>query len=386
MKKLYHAFPRPPSGRPDALTASGTINGGLQVLSLILSHGLLCMPERFSLFSDPSSEREEKRALLSANCPQDEIYQSRACFSLLDLPELSQQIELRPSEVGPRKPTVIFSHADLFGQFAIGLDPLEARNIGVLPAVYYYRAKSAELRESLSSQIVYRLDEIRTVLKILSFIEARANLKDLTVPNYERLTEIGMVPKYEKDVFQRLTDLSTRDARMIFELFNTDRVAGWNLVDFLTMLLSLYQNADSTIDSEPLAFFHQREWRLIHHMREGLGWFSLGQNEYYADSNASRFRRSKVAIRSFLKTRMGTLDENKMRRFWVLAEVEGRPFRDLVREIVVPEECEHEARLLVARHTFLSEPIVSTLPRSWRLDLSTREAHHSADGANERKS
>lgn len=378
MKKLYHAFPRPPTQQSDAPRANDTFEAGIQVLSLILSHGLLCMPERFPLFSDPSSERQEKLALLSAGLPQDQIYQSRACFSLLDLPELSQQIELRPSEGGaPQGSPIIFSHADLFGPFAIGLDPLEAREMGLLPAVYYYRTNSTGPSESLSSQIVYRLDEIRTVLKVLSFIEARANLKKLSVPSYERLTEIGMVPKYEAPVVNRLDDLTSRDAKKIFDLFDTDRVASWSLVDFLNMLLSLYQNADSTIDSEPLAFFHQREWRLIHHMRKGMCWYSLGENEYYADSNAARFARSREEIRSLLGTRMGRLDESKMRRFWVLAEIGDRPFRDFIREIVVPEECEGTVRSLLAQHEFRQEPCVSTLPKNWRLDLSSRKDNRS---------
>ena len=78
-----------------------------------------------------------------------------------------------------------------------------------------------------------------------------------------------MVPKYEEAVVSRINSLTARDAKKVFELFDTDRVIGWSLVDFLNMLLSLYQNADSTIDSEPLAFFFiKEEWRLIHHMRE----------------------------------------------------------------------------------------------------------------------
>ena len=44
---------------------------------------------------------------------------------------------------------------------------------------------------------------------------------------------------------------------------------------------------------------------------------------------------NKKAIRAFLTTRMGKLDEHRMRRFWVLAEVDGQPFRDCISELVV---------------------------------------------------
>jgi len=76
--------------------------------------------------------------------------------------------------------------------------------------------------------------------------------------------------------------LSVAQRRELFELFNTDREPALSLVGFIDMMLSLFQETDSYFDHSPLAFYQQREWRLIHHMRESAIWYCLGDSQAFA--------------------------------------------------------------------------------------------------------
>lgn len=369
--KLFHAFPRPPH-RKDA---EGKIvrdpptpadqRRALEVLRLILTHGLLCTPESFRLYPNYETENEEKLKFLQAKTHHDEIVQSRACFTLLNTLELTERHETRKE-----------AHTDLFGEFAIGLDPLEARELGIAPTVYYYRndmGAGSRRTAGLGSQIVERLDEIRSVFSVLSYVEAQANagIDNVAFPSAEKLREMGIHIKFQKDIEATLARLTTQEAALIFRLFNTDRVPAWNLVDFIEIMLSLYQTTDSTIEDAPLAFFHQREWRLVHHMMPGLIWFGLSNQSVGRDRWAHEFRNDRREIRSYLGSGSHRSESELAWYFdhcWVLAGTETRLFRDFVRQIVVPEEFCQAASDLVKSIPFESAPPeITPLPARWRI-------------------
>ena len=369
--KLFHAFPRPPH-RKDA---EGKIvrdqptdddrYKGLEILRLILTHGLLCTPEKFKLYPNYETENEEKLKFLQAKTHHDEIVQSRACFTLLNTLELTERHETREE-----------AHTDLFGEFAIGLDPLEARALGIAPTVYYYRhdlGAGSRRTAGLGAQIVERLDEIRSVFSVLSYIEAQANagIDDVAFPSAQKLKEMGIRVKFQKDIEAALAGLTTREAALIFRLFNTDRVPAWNLVDFIEIMLSLYQTTDSTIEDAPLAFFHQREWRLVHHMMPGLIWFGLGNQSHRSDPWAQEFRNDRREIRRFISGASHKSESDLAWYFdygWVLAGTETRHFRDFVRQIVVPEKfCQATSDLIKSIPFESAPPEITPLPAPWRI-------------------
>lgn len=337
----------------------------LEVLRLILTHGLLCTPEKFKLYPNYATENEEKLKFLRAKTHHDEIVQSRACFTLLNTLELTEGHETREA-----------AHIDLFGEFAIGLDPLEARELGIAPTVYYYRhdmGAGSRRTAGLGSQIVERLDEIRSVFSVLSYIEAQANsgIDNVAFPSAEKLKEMGIHVKFQKDIEAALARLTAPEAALIFRLFNTDRVPAWNLVDFIEIMLSLYQTTDSTIEDAPLAFFHQREWRLVHHMMPGLIWFGLGSQSHRRDPWAQEFRNDRREIRKFISGASHKSESDLAWYFnhsWVLAGTETRQFRDFVRQVVVPEAFCQAARDLVESIPFASAPPeITPLPARWRI-------------------
>jgi hypothetical protein len=370
--KLFHAFPRP----PHHLDAAGRMvrdpptdddrRKGLEILRLILTHGLLCTPEKFKLYPNYNTENEEKLKFLRVGTHHDEVIQSRACFTLMDRLELTQNQSTREA-----------AHIDLFGEFAIGLDPIEARALGITPTVYYYRhdmGNSPNRTAGLAAQIVERLDEIRSVFSILSYIEgnAHAGEDETAYPSPENLKNMGIEVRHQKEIKAELEKLKTEDAASIFRLLNTDRVPAWNLVDFVEIMLSLYQTTDSTIEDAPLAFFHQKEWRLVHHMMTGLIWFGLANHPARRDPWAREFANDVQIIRNFIRKTSTHKTEDHLTWFlnhsWVLAGTEKLLFRDFVREIIVPEAFCKEARDIVESLPFASAPpIITPLPPRWRI-------------------
>jgi hypothetical protein len=407
--KLFHAFPRP----EHKTNSAGSVvrnpptdedrRRGLEILRLILTYGLLCTPERFMLYPNYGTDNEEKRKYLEQGKPHDEIIQSRACFTLVNSLDLSKEYEL--SQNGQIRYS---THTDLFGEFAIGLDPVEAREIGVMPTVYYYRhnvRRSFETIAGLGGQIVERLDEIRNVFSILSHIEAiphqGTEREELHPPPHE-LKRRGIKIRYESDIEAELAKIKAEEAALIFRLFDSDRIPAWNMVDFIHIMLSLYQTTDSTIEDAPLAFFQQREWRLVLHMMEGLKWFSLGSHPENRDLWANDFKSARKEIRKFVlkdylykkrsRSRCLTRKDKKyltwfFNNSWVLAGtyyrhfsdpekrgllyIKNQHFRNFVREIVVPENSYKEAKAIIDSLRFDSgqTPLITPLPSRWRIAI-----------------
>jgi hypothetical protein len=376
--KLFHAFPRP----PHRMDSAGRIvrdrpteddrQKGFEILRLILTHGLLCTPEKFKLYPNYNTENKEKQRCLQANKHHDEIIQSRACFTLVDTMELSKEYELSQDRY-----TQHTAHIDLFGEFAIGLDPIEARELGVMPTVYFYRHDISDpfmITAGLGSQIIERLDEIRCLFSVLSYIEAKANAEeedDTFFLSPEKLKSMGILVRYQNDIEALLAKLRQEDAAFVFRLFCTDRVPAWNLVDFVEIMLSLYQTTDSTIEDAPLAFFQQREWRLVHHMMEGLRWFALGNHPADRDPRANYFRSAKEEIKNFLHSVSSQKGKDLtwfLNHCWVLVGTEELHFRNFVREIVVPENFFKDAKSIVDSLPFdLAPPVITPLPPRWRI-------------------
>lgn len=377
--KLFHAFRRPRHRKDqdgklirDPVTEDDR-EKGFKILELILNYGLLCTPEKFGLYPNYHTENKQKKELLKAKKPHEEFVQSRACFTLADTRDLSQAYEL-----GFGKNKEYVTHTQLFGEFAIGLDPIEARELGILPTVYYYRHDLGHPRNPMAGlgwQIIERLDEARAVFSVLSYIESWDNKgpDDLSYPSRERLKEMGILIRYQPEIEQELKELKTREAELILRLFDTDRVPAWNLVDFIQILLSLYQCTDSTIQDAPLAFFQQREWRLVHHMTKHLRWFGLGRHKRYRNPREREFVKGINELKEFLGGLAGKKAAADTEWFlsycWVLAGTLNRDFRDYIHEIVVPETYVERAQDLVNTLTFASKrPQVIPLAPKWRIE------------------
>lgn len=376
--KLFHAFPRPShhgdrSGRAiRQVPIHEDRRRGFEILRLILNHGLLCTPEKFRFYPNYKTDNEAKQQFLLDNQPHNEIIQSRASFTLTQSLELTKEYELTQ-----KNGSYYTTHTDLFGEFAIGLDPIEARELGIMPTVYYYRhdiKNSFTQITGLGAQIVERLDEIRTLFSILSYVEAKAHPEDGEIfPSAEQLKNRGIEVRYENSIWKELTRITQEEAALVFRLFETDRVPAWNLVDFVEIMLSLYQTTDSTIEDAPLSFFQQREWRLAFHMMDGLKWFGLGNHPFHRDPWAKQFESAREQIKDFIleSSYRKEKDDDYLTWFfdncWVLSQVGKLHFRNFVREIIVPEIFYKDTINLVESLHFVDPPIVTPLATRWRI-------------------
>jgi hypothetical protein len=148
---------------------------------------------------------------------------------------------------------------------------------------------------------------------------------------------LGINLPFESEVTERVHRLHAKQRRKIFELFDIDREIALNLLSFTEMMLSLFQETDSSFDGQPFAFYQQREWRLIHHMREGMVWYSLGRHPQFRNPLARARQQQIERVRRSIE-RFSTLHSNDMyfRNCWLLESVDGFPIRDYITKVVVP--------------------------------------------------
>lgn len=303
----------------------------------LLDHGILLTPEQLSIPANPSSTRQNPPGPLK-------ITQRRACFTLLEFEELFAP---------PKSETKEVSHVGAFGEFAVGLDPVEARLLGVMPTFYYYHVRQntdlfgvdnlpahARGRDFTtfgpSSELLFRLAEIRSLLVSLAHIEALGAPETRAVYRIDRLLKRQFVHNSEPHVLKALSKLSPSIAKSIYSCIDTDRVPAWNLIEWLDILLNAFQVADSRDSISSLEYYQQREWRIIQLHSPFFDCYPLLPSGL--SYNWSRATRRKIAavyntIEEHAVTQGFRFDPGNI---FLLAGAAGRPFGSFIRELVLP--------------------------------------------------
>ncbi len=386
---LYHCFPGYLSASRRIPTRDATsleqlrCQIGYLTLKSILETGLLLTPERFSVRNsdhlhtknrfgfwdlmptNPYSNREARE--------QFQMTQVRACFTLATPSELKRKIAgLRYSSShyeGANIPP--WSHFDLFGDFAIGLDPIEARALGAIPTIYYYRdvvdsespLSSYGTSSTLSFELISRLLEARKLLVALAHIEALADSNCEDTRTIKQLREMGQNLDDEPDcVIKAASRLSENLAKQIYPLFDTNRVPIANIIEHIELLLSLFQVADSQ-RNRPLAYFQQKEWRIIQHNKQGLNCEPL-LGKQYSQGSSKKIQK----LRSYLseidrlleEPRFQTMFKNRENTdgFWLLMNCNRFNFRDFIKQIIVPDSALEPTKELISTFDFWNAPTI----------------------------
>lgn len=353
---LHHCFPRPKRRTSSTVDVENQDARACAVLTSILDAGLLCAPEYLNIHANRHTTNEDKIHLLRVGEPEIRFPQSRLCFTLCSEEELYQPVVrgIEPGEAGPvggdQTPR---SHADLFGPYAVCLDPIMARRIGIVPTFYFspndmfgsrFQTAGSQV-PGLNLQVIQSLKELRELLILLALIERSVPLPNGgKLPPLELLRARGLHAPFEKKLEQRISDLALDKRREVFELFDNDRSAALGLIDFVEMMLSLFQETDSTIDGRALAFYQEREWRLVFHHRKGMVWFPLIDQPHLPISPRGRTEQIN-AIRLLL----GYRDPDYLKHCWVLEAVDGQPIREIISKIIVPCRALPKVRTLMAR-------------------------------------
>ena len=300
------------------------------------------------MFADPNTLNTQKRELLARGEPEFTYSQSRLCFTLCSPVELFEP-KIRGVAPGPDGPTAApdakYSHADLFGPYAIGIDPLVSRQLGIVPTVYYSPTDRFGRRftgdpgsiAGLNIQMIQRLKELRELCILLAQIERDIDIDGPPLPGDAVLTALNLTLPFEQAIEARVRQLPLAERRRLFTLFNIDRDYALNLVSFIEMMFSLFQETDSSIDGSALAFYQQREWRLIHHMRDGTSWYCLGDQPAFRNPLAPA-RSSQIAhLRRLLNASAPSpRDDAYFKSCWLLEEVDGSPVRAFLKCVVAP--------------------------------------------------
>jgi hypothetical protein len=341
---------------------------GLRTLRAILKYGLVCTPERLRLYPNEQTENSRKLALLQAGEPDYLHPQSRFCMTLCEEAELFEP-KIRgfvPGKDGPRRfGNSATSHASLFGPWAIGFEIGASLRIGFAPTFYFSPRDvvgirflpSAQRPPGLGLQIINRLRELRELMIILAYIEQGICVDGEEFVNAGILSSLGLDLPFEPEVMAKIFSQPPERRRELLQLFSTDRESAVSLVGFIDMMLSLFQETDSTIDGEELAFYQQREWRLIHHMRLGASWYSLGEQPDIRNPLAKHRTTEIRYLRKSLEQGAGRKrSEGYFSSCWVLEQVDGRRLSDYISSIIVPER-QHSKVLKLVRHEKLDADV-----------------------------
>lgn len=349
--RLFHSFPRPRKHgqRGDQAGARTQDASAELILRSIVRRGFLCTPERLAIHPHPATQNPGKRALIANGKPEYTHIQSRMCFTLCEERELFQRVArgYTPSSADSQ-PASLAAHTDLFGPFSLAIDVPAARQIGILPATYYspvdahgQRYNALGGRPGLHLQIIQKLKELRDLSVVLALVERSLVVQGAQLPTDDMLEALGIDLPYQPEIVERAYRLSLAERRRVFELFNTDRESALSLVGFIDMMFSLFQETDSYFpDGTPLAFYQQREWRLIHHMRQGARWYCLGPQPAFRNPLAQDKREAISELRQAVDDLGGVpRGDEYFSNCWVLEEIDGRPLREFISCCIVPARC-----------------------------------------------
>jgi len=274
-----------------------------------------------------------------------------------------------PGKAGPiGSAGALLSHADLFGPCAVSFDPARSRQIGILPTAYYSPADMFGSRfefdrsrvPGLNLQVIQRLKEIRELMIVIAAIERDLKVGDFTFPGDDVLKALDLNLPFQEEVMTAVYRMTRTQRTDLFNLFNTDRDIALNLISFIDIMLSLFQETDSTIDGSMFAFYQQREWRLVHHMRDGMVWYSLGAQPSFRDPFAPHRQVQILELRNELARIMGKpVERTYLDHCWLLEAIDEIPIADFISSVIVPRRLQQFAARLLREVGSSAELIVS---------------------------
>ena len=319
---LYHCFPRKDRANADK---------ALRQLSIMMEYGILLTPEVLDI--------SEIRGHIDLADHDAQIQLERACFTLVDRRELwvpKYDTKSRWFNKG-------LSHFEQFGEFAIGIDLIQARKLGATPVFYYYESDNDDSSTvSVPQQIVLCLLELRELAIALAGLEARAFPNDVDIYSEEQLEMVGYFLSSEKALHDTIRNTSAKEARAIMDRLPTKRYPAWNFVDLLSMVFNFFQKADDprtnlTADWN-LEYYRQREWRITRFFAPGIGFYRLGTKSVL--DGAAQFPEE---LQSNLRYALSKVDAEHFTRSYfdrcsILYSINDKPFFHCVKEIIVPRD------------------------------------------------
>lgn len=345
---MYHSFPRSKD------------QDGFETLRAILRSGVLLVPE---IVSWPAEFMAD-----GSRGPDIAAGQKRVCFT-----------ELSPSELP--------AHAQTFGEFAIEIETHDLRRLGALPVMYVPVAADDDGLSGLGQALVARAHDTQQLLERLKELLDFALVAEAADPG----AQIGVRTDSGTGDLMLATSATTHALRfpksLLDQTFRQNpedrpvvpvggallgitagglasilRMITWNLQstelqrNSLRGLAGLLYPTERIGRSEPLAYYRQREWRILGNVakkgQKALDKPTSLEIEALLALNA-RFFGKTLPFRSGPKR---VADECEY-----LRDLDGRPFRSFIRRIVCPRADRDRVCALVGDHHM---PIEVVAPES----------------------
>jgi hypothetical protein len=260
--------------------------------------------------------------------------QTRICFTLIAQDEL------------PR-------HSVTFGEFAIGLNVDVARRLGAFPVFYINRPTAAHHDEDFGEAGISLLNRLFELECILVDMAGLRNLAENSSGRWLRLSDrkgwmgkpLGAAKKVDG-----YTTVHTRSLLSLFEHLTQGREAIDEYIGAIRTIFNLFYWTGSQANQignearDELKYWREREWRVI----GGLS-VSLGRNARQvtpAEANVLQdLNRPYFGERVTIDGIGRPLTELCL----VVAEVDGKPIRDVIEDIIVPVGATDQAKMIAAR-------------------------------------
>ncbi len=285
---FYHAFPQAPSGKDGLLR-------GISILGSILDRGLVLTPE--VLEHDRSNYRSISK---------------RVCFT-----------ELGPGELA--------AHAVKFGPFALEWEYETLLRMGALPVIYFPLV--SDPKTAAASEAFY--ETLGGVAQLLERLLELNRMGEAMLPGEHLNLDI--------DGRQVPTSLERAHIQQLSRVLEYGALPMQSMLNGFRALTSLVQRTNDPRSDDVLAFFREREWRIVGNMtREGA---LVTDKPSDADAEAL----VSLSPEYFGRTmRFRTGEYRIIDQCQIYRQFDGKPLHKSLRRVIVPAEVLSEASELVA--------------------------------------
>lgn len=317
-RHFFHNFPRLKTGEDRSVR----LVKGMQILHTIKDVGLVLAPEVVN-WSIPQMDGTTKNL---------RYRQVRICFTELSEPELR-------------------SHSRVFGEFAVQFSLDALRRLGALPVIYVPQAVEGDrLLSSLGQTIVWMLENARYTmdqlhnLSIVSDPVTALEYAQRTNPEAKRVEANYTINLHNTNEVGEITERFDVPASTVRGVLN---YLGYKTAPFQLMrgalwaVENLFYPTDDTVHGEVLAYYRQREWRLI----PGIAANGIEQMRLASADEKKRL----LSIDERFWTRELADDRGRFLRIdeaHVLPDFQGKTIAEWIEKVIVPADAVEAAAKL----------------------------------------
>ena len=302
VEKIYHSFPG-----PEIIKGKEKIKMGVKILSSIRDHGFLLSPEIHSY-----SERIDDD---SFSDPRNNI-QKRCCFTCIH-------------------PEKLRGHIEIFGKFSIEFPVNNFKKMGGNPVTYLaiINEKDYSDLEGIASMLMIRIGEITDLLTQLSDCHEKINNYNGDMNDFILMKKGGK--KYP-------INCSFSSAQALLNELSANKQPFDILLNAIRGMCGLFVPADDIKNNKSLAYYREREWRIIANMsmygKEIDTPLGKKQAKYICEINPNFFNRKMKFHTGTYKT----IDQCKL-----LKEINGKHILEFASRVIVPKQTVNEVQQIL---------------------------------------